>query len=152
MKAEVGDDNVIYIHTTLIPYLRAAGEMKTKPTQHSVKELRGLGIQPNILVVRTEESITDDMRRKIALFCDVKPEAVIESKDAPTLYSIPLRLQEQNMDQLVIDHLKLKAPKADMTEWANLENHVQNLKKTFKIAWSGSMLACTMPIFPLLKH
>lgn len=137
MKAEVGDDNVIYIHTTLIPYLRAAGEMKTKPTQHSVKELRGLGIQPNILVVRTEKSITDDMRQKIALFCDVKPDAVIESKDAPTLYSIPLRLQEQNMDQLVLDHLKIDAPKANMSEWIDLEHHVQNLKKTFKIALVG---------------
>ena len=81
MKEEVGSENVLYIHTTLVPYLRAAGEMKTKPTQHSVRELRGLGIQPNILVVRTEQPITDDMRKKIALFCDVDPKAVVESMD-----------------------------------------------------------------------
>src|SRR5699024_84476 len=79
MKREVGSDNVVYIHTTLIPYLGAAGEMKTKPTQHSVKELRGLGIQPNILVVRTERPISQSMKDKLASFCDVAPEAVIES-------------------------------------------------------------------------
>ncbi|CAI2569778.1 CTP synthase [Apilactobacillus kunkeei] len=121
MKSEVGDENVFYIHTTLIPYLRAAGEMKTKPTQHSVKELRGLGIQPNLLVVRTEQDITDAMKRKIALFCDVKPEAVVESKDAPTLYTIPLMLEAQGMDQQVVDHFGMDAPKADMTEWKALE-------------------------------
>ena len=90
----MGSENVLYIHTTLVPYLRAAGEMKTKPTQHSVRELRGLGIQPNILVVRTEQPITDDMRKKIALFCDVDPKAVVESMDVHTLYEIPLNLQK----------------------------------------------------------
>ena len=108
MKEEVGSENVLYIHTTLVPYLRAAGEMKTKPTQHSVRELRGLGIQPNILVVRTEQPITDDMRKKIALFCDVDPKAVVESMDVHTLYEIPLNLQKQGMDQLVVDHFGLK--------------------------------------------
>lgn len=103
MKAEVGDENVVYIHTTLVPYLHAAGEMKTKPTQHSVRELRGLGIQPNILVVRTEAPITDAMRKKIALFCDVTPNAVIESRDVDTIYEIPLRLKAQGMDSLVLD-------------------------------------------------
>ena len=115
MKEEVGSENVLYIHTTLVPYLRAAGEMKTKPTQHSVRELRGLGIQPNILVVRTEQPITDDMRKKIALFCDVDPKAVVESMDVHTLYEIPLNLQKQGMDQLVVDHFGLNVPEADMT-------------------------------------
>lgn len=87
MKSDLGSDNVFYIHTTLIPYLRAAGEMKTKPTQHSVKELRSYGIQPNMLVVRTEQPITREMRNKIASFCDVEPEAVIESLDVKTIYS-----------------------------------------------------------------
>lgn len=137
MKSDVGSDNVCYIHTTLIPYLRAAGEMKTKPTQHSVKELRGLGIQPNILVVRTEQPITEDMRKKIALFCDVKPEAVIESRDVDTLYQIPLNLQAQNMDQIVCDHLGVEAPQADMTEWSELVEHVRNLDKTIKISMVG---------------
>ena len=138
MKEEVGDDNVLYIHTTLVPYLRAAGEMKTKPTQHSVRELRGLGIQPNILVVRTEKPITDEMRTKIALFCDVDPKAVIESMDVNTLYEIPLNLQKQGMDQLVVDHFGLDCPVADMREWTDMVNHIENdLKKTVKIAMVG---------------
>ena len=116
MKEEVGSENVLYIHTTLVPYLRAAGEMKTKPTQHSVRELRGLGIQPNILVVRTEQPITDDMRKKIALFCDVDPKAVVESMDVHTLYEIPLNLQKQGMDQLVVDHFGLEIGRASCRE------------------------------------
>ena len=138
MREEVGPENVLYIHTTLVPYLRAAGEMKTKPTQHSVRELRGLGIQPNILVVRTERPITDEMRKKIALFCDVDPKAVIESMDVNTLYEIPLNLQKQGMDQLVVDHFGLDVPVADMREWTNMVNHIENeLTKTIKIAMVG---------------
>lgn len=137
MKRDIGSDNVIYIHTTLIPILHAAGEMKTKPTQHSVKELRSLGIQPNILVVRTERPIDDGMRKKIALFCDVDPEAVIESRDVDTLYQIPLNLQAQNMDQIVCDQLHIDAPEADMTDWAQMSDHVQHLSKTIKIAMVG---------------
>lgn len=155
MKAEVGDDNVVYIHTTLVPYLRAAGEMKTKPTQHSVKELRGLGIQPNILVLRTEQPITDAMRQKIALFCDVKPEAVVESMDVETIYDIPLRLQDQKMDQLVLDHLHVEAPQADMTEWRQLVQKVTNLKKTIKIALVGKYVGlhdAYISVAEALKH
>ncbi len=152
MKGDVGSDNVLYIHTTLIPYLKAAGEMKTKPTQHSVKELRGLGIQPNILVVRTEEAISQGMKNKLAQFCDVAPEAVIESRDVDTLYSIPLNLQKQKMDKIVLDHLNLDAPEADMTEWQGLVDRVLNLQKTVRIAIVGSMLSYLMLIFQLLKH
>ena len=138
MKKEAGADNVLYIHTTLVPYLKAAGEMKTKPTQHSVRELRGLGIQPNILVVRTEEPITDDMRTKIALFCDVEPKAVVESMDAKNLYEVPLNLQKQGMDQLVVDHFGLDVPEADMGEWTKMVDHIENgLTKTVKIAMVG---------------
>ncbi len=155
MKSEVGDENVFYVHTTLIPYLRAAREMKTKPTQHSVKELRGLGIQPNLLVVRSEFPITDSMRKKIALFCDVKPEAVIESLDVPTLYSIPINLQKQGMDQQILDHFGIKAPKADMTEWKEMVHHVQNLKRTIKIALVGKYVALKdayISVAEALKH
>ena len=138
MKKEAGADNVLYIHTTLVPYLKAAGEMTTKPTQHSVRELRGLGIQPNILVVRTEEPITDDMRTKIALFCDVEPKAVVESMDAKNLYEVPLNLQKQGMDQLVVDQFGLDVPKADMGEWTKMVDHIENgLTKTVKIAMVG---------------
>ncbi|MFZ2372360.1 MAG: CTP synthase, partial [Trichococcus flocculiformis] len=116
MRMEAGAENVLYIHTTLIPYLRAAGELKTKPTQHSVKELRSLGIQPNILVVRTEMPLPQHIKNKLDSFCDVKAEAVIESRDVETLYEIPLMLQEQNMDQIVCDYLGLTdLPQADMT-------------------------------------
>lgn len=138
MKNEAGADNVLYIHATLIPYLRAAGEMKTKPTQHSVRELRGLGIQPNILVVRTEEPITEGMRKKIAMFCDVDENAVIESRDAKILYEIPLNLQKQGMDQLVVDHFGLDVPEADMRDWAHMIHHIDTgLTNTVKIAMVG---------------
>ncbi|KRN89425.1 CTP synthase [Ligilactobacillus ceti] len=137
MKADLGSENVMYIHTTLVPYLKAAGEMKTKPTQHSVKELRGLGIQPNLLVLRTEQHVSRDMRNKIANFCDVEPEAVIESMDVDTLYQIPLNLQAQKMDDIVCEHLHLDQPEADMTDWKKLCEKVQNLEKTVKIALVG---------------
>lgn len=155
MKADVGSDNVMYIHTTLIPYLKAAGEMKTKPTQHSVKELRGLGIQPNILVVRTEQPVSQDVKNKLAQFCDVEPEAVIESPDVDTLYSIPLLLQSQGMDRIVCDHLKLSTPEADMTEWKALENRVLNLKKKVRIALVGKYVELPdayISVVEALKH
>lgn len=100
MKSDIGRENVMYIHCTLVPYIKAAGELKTKPTQHSVKELRSLGIQPNIIVVRTEMPISQDMKDKIALFCDIDTKAVIECEDADNLYSIPLELQKQGLDKL----------------------------------------------------
>lgn len=155
MKADVGSDNVLYIHTTLIPYLKAAGEMKTKPTQHSVKELRSLGIQPNILVVRTEEPVSQSIKNKLALFCDVPSESVIESRDVETLYSIPLALQAQNMDQIVCEHLKIDAPVADMTEWIALEEKVLNLKKMTKIALVGKYVELPdayLSVIEALKH
>ncbi|RTR33021.1 CTP synthase [Robertmurraya yapensis] len=155
IKSDVGRDNVMYIHCTLVPYIKAAGEMKTKPTQHSVKELRSLGIQPNIIVVRTEMPMADDMKDKIALFCDIDPKAVIECPDADTLYSIPLTLQEQNMDQIVLDHLKIQAPDAEMTEWKELVNRVQNLAKTTKIALVGKYVELQdayISVVEALKH
>ncbi len=137
IKSDIGRDNVMYIHCTLVPYIKAAGEMKTKPTQHSVKELRSLGIQPNIIVVRTEMPISQDMKDKIALFCDIDTNAVIECRDAETLYSIPLDLQEQNLDTIVCNHLKLNCNEADMTEWKELVERVTNLSKTTKIGLVG---------------
>ncbi|MEG2326312.1 MAG: CTP synthase, partial [Enterococcus sp.] len=145
----------MYIHTTLIPYLKAAGEMKTKPTQHSVKELRGLGIQPNILVVRTEQPVSQGTKNKLAQFCDVEPEAVIESRDVETLYSIPLALQAQGMDRIVCEHLKIDAPEADMTEWRALESKVLNLKKKVKIALVGKYVELPdayISVVEALKH
>ena len=156
MKAQVGSENAFYIHTTLIPYLQAAREMKTKPTQHSVKELRGLGIQPNMLVVRTEKDITEGMRSKIATFCDVDPEAVIESKDVDSLYEIPLNLKAQDMDDIVLKHFDLKAPEADMSKWSQLVDHVKNgLDHTINIALVGKYVALQdayISVNEALKH
>ncbi|MDX1806798.1 CTP synthase [Paenisporosarcina macmurdoensis] len=137
MKGDFGAENVMYIHCTLIPYLRAAKEMKTKPTQHSVKELRSLGIQPNIIVVRTEFAVPQDMKDKIALFCDIKASEVIEARDAESLYEVPLMLLDQHMDQIVLDHFGIKAPKADMTDWMALVDRVQNLSKKVRIGLVG---------------
>ncbi|MEY8434230.1 CTP synthase [Streptococcus hyointestinalis] len=155
MKADVGSDNVMYIHTTLLPYLKAAGEMKTKPTQHSVKELRGLGIQPNMLVIRTEQPAGQNIKNKLAQFCDVAPEAVIESLDVDHIYQIPLNMQAQNMDQIVCDHLKIDAPKADMTEWTAMVDKVMNLEKKVKIALVGKYVELPdayLSVVEALKH
>jgi CTP synthase len=137
IKSDIGRENVMYIHCTLVPYIKAAGEMKTKPTQHSVKELRSLGIQPNVIVVRTEMPMSQEMKDKIALFCDIDPKAVIEARDADTLYAVPLMLQEQKLDQIVCEHLKLDCQEADMTEWKALVEKVRNLSKTTTIALVG---------------
>ncbi|RSD27161.1 CTP synthase [Mesobacillus subterraneus] len=155
IKNDVGRDNVMYIHCTLVPYIKAAGEMKTKPTQHSVKELRSLGIQPNIIVLRTEMPISQDMKDKIALFCDIDKEAVIEAADADTLYSIPLALQEQNMDQLVCDHFKLDCGEADMTEWNALVEKVTHLSDKTRIALVGKYVELQdayISVVESLKH
>ena len=152
---DVGAENVMYIHTTLLPYLKAAGEMKTKPTQHSVKELRGLGIQPNMLVIRTEKPAGQGIKNKLAQFCDVAPEAVIESLDVEHLYQIPLNLQAQNMDQIVCDHLKLDVPAADMTEWSAMVDKVMNLKKQVKISLVGKYVELQdayISVVEALKH
>ncbi|MGX2961790.1 CTP synthase [Peribacillus sp. JNUCC 23] len=155
IKSDIGRDNVMYIHCTLVPFIKAAGELKTKPTQHSVKELRSLGIQPNLIVCRTEMPISQDMKDKIALFCDIDKKAVIECQDADTLYSIPLALQAQNMDQIVCDHLKLDCKEADMTEWKELVKKVTSLSKTTKIALVGKYVELQdayLSVVEALKH
>ncbi len=155
MKNDVGAENTYYIHATLVPYLRAAGEMKTKPTQHSVKELRNIGIQPNMLILRTEKPVTESMKQKIALFTDVKEDSIIESRDAKSLYSIPLAMQAQGMDQRVLEHFGLDVPAADMTEWRTLLNKVQNLDHKVKIALVGKYVALKdayISVSEALKH
>lgn len=141
MKNDIGRENVMYVHVTLIPYIKAAGEVKTKPTQHSVKELRGLGIQPHVIVCRTEHSLTEDMKRKLALFCDIDPAAVIECKDAETLYEVPMMLREQGLDDYVVNHLRLQTNEPDMTEWESLVRKVKSLTKKTEIAIVGKYVA-----------
>lgn len=141
IKSDVGRDNVMYIHVTLIPYIKAAGEVKTKPTQHSVKELRSIGIQPNMLVCRTEHALSEDLKRKIALFCDIDANAVVECRDASTLYEVPLMLRDQGMDDIVVSHLKLETKQPDMTEWIKLVDRVKQLQGQVEIAIVGKYVA-----------
>ncbi|WP_028594967.1 CTP synthase [Paenibacillus assamensis] len=141
IKSDVGRENVMYIHVTLIPYIKVAGEVKTKPTQHSVKELRSIGIQPNMLVLRTEVPITEEMKKKIALFCDIDANAVVECQDASTLYEVPLMLREQGMDEIVVNHLKLQTPEPDMGDWLQLVDRVKSLEEQVEIAIVGKYVA-----------
>lgn len=137
IKSDIGRENVMYIHVTLIPYIKAAGEVKTKPTQHSVKELRSLGIQPNVIVCRTEKSFHADLKKKIALFCDIDQEAVIEAVDAESLYEIPLLMQEQGLDDIAVKLLKLDVPKADMSDWRKMVDQIKSASKPLNIAIVG---------------
>lgn len=137
VKHEKGRENVLFLHTTLVPYVKASGELKTKPTQHSVKELRSYGIQPDIIVCRTEMEMPSELKEKIALFCDVEKEAVIEAVDHKNLYEIPLSLEKQGLDDLVLSKFNIKAPKADMKEWKKMVDTVNNLDKEVSIAIVG---------------
>ena len=116
LKNEVGRENVLYIHVTLVPYISAAGELKTKPTQHSVKELTGLGIQPDIIVCRSEKALTRDVRAKIGLFCNIPADCVFENLNARSIYEVPLMIHEEGMDERVCRLLGIPAPEADLTE------------------------------------
>ncbi|GFZ26870.1 CTP synthase [Lactobacillus corticis] len=139
MRREVGEDNVMYIHCTLVPYLHAAHEMKTKPTQHSVATLRSIGIQPNMLVLRAEKPVPQELKNKISTFTDVPVERIMESIDAPSLFDLPLSFQEQGMDQIVCDflHLESPLPKADMDAWRRMDERAKTLKHTTKIILVG---------------
>jgi len=155
LKRDLGNDNVLYLHCTLVPYIAASGELKTKPTQHSVKELRSLGIQPNVLVLRSDRPVPQGMKDKIALFCDVESNEVVECVDAESLYDIPLALQAQGLDSIVLDHFGIQAPAADMTEWKALVERVKNLSKTTKIALVGKYVELQdayISVAEALKH
>ncbi len=154
-KKDIGKENVLYIHVTLIPYLNAPAELKTKPTQHSVKELRSIGIQPDIIVCRSDRAFEDSIKRKIALFCDVDPEAVISAVDTDSIYQIPLILHREKMDQIVLDHLKLDYPKIDLTDWDNLVRRTKEIKQQVKIALVGKYVSLPdayLSVVEALKH
>ncbi len=138
IKYEVGRENVMFIHVTLVPYLSKAGELKTKPTQHSVKELRSIGIQPDIIVCRTEKPLSEDMKDKIGLFCNLDGDSVVQNLDAENLYEVPLMLHQEGLDKLVIKKLGLKcAAEPDLTEWKEIVHTIKNLKHKVKIALVG---------------
>jgi len=137
IKWEVGEENCMYIHVTLMPYLRKVGELKTKPTQHSVKELRTIGIEPDIIVCRTEVELTDDIKRKIALFCNVSPKNVVQNLDADMLYEVPLLLRKENLDTLVCQRLGLPDVESRLPEWERIVEILKAKKEKVKIAIVG---------------
>ena len=137
MRFELGSERSLFIHLTLVPYIRSAGEIKTKPTQHSVKELRSIGIQPDILICRSERPIPVAERRKIALFTNVEEKAVISAVDADSIYRIPLLLHEQGLDDIVVNKLRLDVPPADLTEWKSVVDALTSPVKEVTIAIVG---------------
>lgn len=134
---EVGFSHVAYIHLTLMPYLSAAKEIKTKPTQHSVKELRSIGIQPNILICRTEKEIHEDERRKIGLFCNIKEECVIQALDEKTIYNVPISYAEQQLDKQILMHFSLPYNQLEIDDWKNIVNKISNPEKQVTIGIVG---------------
>ncbi len=137
MRIERGMDKTLFMHLTLVPYIKAAGEIKTKPTQHSVKELRSIGIQPDVLLCRCEQPLPDDERRKIALFTNVPEKAVISAVDHETIYRIPLWLHQQGLDDIVVDHLKLDVQPADLGEWERTVHAAEHPRGEVTIAIAG---------------
>jgi CTP synthase len=140
LGVELGRDRAIYIHLTLVPYIAVSKEIKTKPTQHSVKELRSIGIQPDILICRSEKALPDEQRRKISLFTNVEERAVISARDADDLYKIPRMLQEQKLDEIVVEKLGLDVPQADLSDWDAVVEAKQNPESEVNIAMVGKYM------------
>jgi CTP synthase len=136
-RLDVGKENCLYIHLTLITYIKAARELKTKPTQHSVKGLREIGIQPDILICRTEHPLNKEIKGKIALFCNVDEEAVIEARDAPSIYQVPLSFHKEGLDDLIALKLKLETPQPDLEEWEEMVHKIYSTNDDVEIAICG---------------
>lgn len=155
IKSDIGRNNVLYIHVTLVPYLRAAGELKTKPTQHSVKELRGIGIQPDVIVCRSEVPLSKDMEEKLALFCDIDKDAVIQAVDSASIYEVPLTLKKEGLDDIVIERLGLKCGAPDLSEWQEIVDKIKNPKQSTTIALVGKYVELQdayMSVVESLRH
>jgi CTP synthase len=154
-RREVGPENVLYLHVTLVPFLEAAGELKTKPTQHSVNELRRIGIHPDIVVCRSHEELSPDIREKIALFADVEADAVVTSPDVPDVYLVPSRLKAEGLDRLVAEKLGLPPGDADLSEWFDLTERIQRSEATVEIALVGKYVKLQdayLSVHEALKH
>jgi CTP synthase len=139
LKSDFGKENILYLHCTLIPYLKTAGELKTKPTQHSVKELRGIGIQPDAVICRSDRELTQGVKDKIALFCDIEKDAVIQAVDADHIYEMPLRFEEENLADIVLEKLNLQdeAHEPELSTWRNMVSKMKNLKDTVTVGIVG---------------
>jgi CTP synthase len=140
IRLEMGRNNTVFVHLTLVPYIEAAKELKTKPTQHSVRELREIGIQPDILLCRTQRVLTEDARQKIALFCNVRREAVIEARDVGSVYEVPLAFHTGGMDSLVVSMLSLEGPDPDLTDWVRLVERIKNPRGEVSISIVGKYI------------
>ena len=128
IRYDLGDENVLYVHLTLVPYIGAAHELKTKPTQHSVKELRQIGIQPQVLVCRADRKLPEDLKQKIGLFCNVKASCVIDACDVDNIYKVPLYLHDQGLDQLIVDQLNIWTRNPELSDWKSIEDSLDNPK------------------------
>ncbi len=137
MGLECGPERTLFIHLTLVPFIESAGELKTKPTQHSVKELREIGIQPNILLCRTAQPLTKQIKEKIGLFCNVPAQAVIQAIDVDCIYEVPILFHQEGLDNLIIQHLDLKCGELSMDDWAKMMEKIKNPKKKVKIGICG---------------
>lgn len=154
-RKDIGRENVLYIHVTLVPVIDVVGEPKTKPTQHSVAELREIGIQPDIIVARSEKPLSQGIREKIALFCDVDPEAVVSASDADDIYRIPLRMHRERLDDLVVDMLGLECGEPDLTEWRALVERIDACDGPVTIALVGKYVQlheAYLSVWEALKH
>ncbi|WP_449241645.1 CTP synthase [Desulfoscipio gibsoniae] len=142
LKSDLGRDNVMYIHVTLVPYLKVANELKTKPTQHSVKELRSIGIQPDVLVCRTEKPLSREMVEKLALFCDTDLDAVVQTLDASHIYEVPLMMEDEGLGDLAVRRLSLDCPHGpDLTEWRAMVDKMKSLHRRTTIGLVGKYVA-----------
>jgi len=154
-RREAGPENVMYIHVTYVPYVDSAGELKTKPTQHSVNELRRIGIHPDIVVCRSTEPLSRELRDKIALFADIDPGAVVVNLDVPDVYLVPSALQEEGLDRLVTEKLGLPQVDADLGEWLELAERIKDLDETIEIALVGKYVQlhdAYLSVHEALKH
>lgn len=155
LQNDLGHKNVIFIHVTLLPYLGMAGELKTKPTQHSVKELRGLGIQPDIIILRSEKDVNASIKEKISLFCNVEPKAVIQNTDASELYEVPLLLEKEGLAELVCEKLSIPCKEPDLSDWTAMVEKSKNLEGKVKIALVGKYVElhdAYLSVAEALKH
>lgn len=154
-RKDIGRDNVLYVHLTLIPYLVGSAELKTKPTQHSVNELRRIGIQPDVIVCRSDRPIDQSIKSKIGLFCDLEPEAVISAVDVGNIYEVPLRFSDEGLDTIIIDKLKLESGPIDMADWRRLITTMEESQEKTEIAIVGKYVQLPdayLSIVEALKH
>uniref|UniRef100_A0A7V4TI92 CTP synthase n=1 Tax=Candidatus Caldatribacterium saccharofermentans TaxID=1454753 RepID=A0A7V4TI92_9BACT len=155
IKNDIGKDNCLYVHVTLVPYIEAAGELKSKPTQHSVKELRSIGIQPDVIVCRSSRPITAEVISKIALFCDIEKEAIVPLMDVPSIYEVPLVLEERGVGDLVTAKLGLSAHEADLAGWSDMVRRMKGAKDSVVIGLVGKYVESKdayLSICEALKH